>query len=185
MGFSGELEPQENFWIHRLEFQRYRQGSSETTDDFILRCRTKAAKCNSKTDDTVEERSIEVLVARIRHPEVQKVLLSKDERLKLDKAASLARMHEASDSHMSQLNSLDRASVHDLHQSNSCRNWGLRHPPRNCPAFRSQCHKCGMKGHRKKQCKSAGDGSKQRFRSKTRQAGCEKGSCKNRREQIL
>ncbi|XP_054769307.2 uncharacterized protein K02A2.6-like [Lytechinus pictus] len=178
--FATQLEPQENFRIHRLEFQRYRQGSSETIDDFILRCRTKAAKCKFKTDDTVEERIIEVLIAGIRHPEVQKALLSKDENLKLDEAASLARTHEASDSHMSQLNSLDRASVHDLHQSSSCRNCGLRHPPKKCPAFKSQCHKCGMKGHWKKLCKSSGDGSKHRSRSQTRQAGREKGSWKNR-----
>ena len=68
--FSTQLEPQENFRIHRLEFQRYRQGASESIDEFILSCRTKAAKCNFKTKESVE-RIIEVLIAGIRHPEVQ------------------------------------------------------------------------------------------------------------------
>ncbi|XP_071476746.1 uncharacterized protein [Diadema antillarum] len=153
--FSAQIEPQENFRIHRLEFQRYRQGATETVDDFILRCRTKAAKCNFKTDATIEERIIEVLIAGIRHPEVQKVLLSKDETLKLDEAATIARTHEASDFHMNQLHSLDRASVQEVHKSKPCRNCGLRHPPKKCPAFKSKCHKCGKTGHWKKQCRSS------------------------------
>ena len=133
--FSNQIEPQENFRIHRLEFQRYRQGQTEHIDDFMLRCRTKAIKCKFNNEAIVEERMIELLTAGVRHPEVQKILLSRDEKLTLEEALKITRTHEASAAHMSQLSSLDRTPVHALHTERTCGNCGTIHEPRQCPCI--------------------------------------------------
>ena len=43
--FSAQLEPVENFRIHRLEFQRFQQRGDDTVDDFFTRCKEKAGLC--------------------------------------------------------------------------------------------------------------------------------------------
>ncbi|XP_014671070.1 PREDICTED: uncharacterized protein K02A2.6-like isoform X3 [Priapulus caudatus] len=153
--FSQQLVPRDNFRIHRLEFQRFKQGVSESIDDFVLRCRTKAAQCNFTTEDIIEERIIEVLIAGVSHPEVQKTLLSKDAKLTLKGAITEARAHEASIVHMSQLQGLDSASVHAMRMEKPCGNCGGHHQPRKCPAFNAVCHKCQMTGHWGKCCRSS------------------------------
>ncbi len=55
--FSAQLEPTENFRIHRLEFQRFKQNDNETVDEFYTRCKAKAMKCKF-TGDTQNERII-------------------------------------------------------------------------------------------------------------------------------
>ena len=153
--FSQQLDPRDNFRIHRLEFQRFKQGESESIDDFVLRCRTKAAQCIFKTEDMIEERIIEVLIAGVRHPEVQKTLLSKDANLTLKDAVTEARAHEASITHMSQLQGLDSASVHAMQKEQPCGNCDGHHQPRKCPAYNSVCHKCQKLGHWGKCCRSS------------------------------
>ncbi|XP_072181419.1 uncharacterized protein [Diadema setosum] len=169
--FSSQIEPQENFRIHRLEFQRYRQGVNEPIDDFMLRCKTKAVKCRFQSDAIIEERVIEVLIAGVRHPEVQKILLSRDEKLTLDEALKITRSHEASAAHMNQLSSLDKTSVHAMHTGQQCKNCGTTHKPKQCREYHSICHKCRRKGHWKQCCRSQHrDRSASRGRSQEKQA---------------
>lgn len=175
--FSTQLEFRDNFTDPQTGVPEVKTGGiRDLIDESVLRYRTKAAKCNFKTEESLEERIVEVLIAGIKRPEVQKILLSKYVHLKLDEAASLARTHEASDSHMSQLNSLDRALVHYVHQQEArgtCKKCGLRHPPKKCPAFISQCHKCGTKGHWNKQCRFSSDSKQKRNFSKEFASYCQ------------
>ena len=70
--FSDQIEPAENFRIHRLEFQRLKQQDGETIEDFFTRCKSKSMKCQF-TNTECDERIIEVLISGVKYPEVQKI----------------------------------------------------------------------------------------------------------------
>ena len=160
--FAKQVEPTENFRIHRLEFLRFRQDHSESVEDFVLRCKSKASKCQFPTKESgqskageigmMDERIIEVLISGIKYPEVQKVLLAKDSKLTLDEAVDTARAHEASAAHMNQLQTMDKTDIHVFQKAKRCRFCGNQHQPKACPAFKSICRSCGKKGHWQKCC---------------------------------
>ena len=103
------IQPSDNFHIHQLELQRYKQKHDETVDDFYSRCKLKALQCKLATPALREERIIEQLTAGIRYPEVQRLLLSRDEKLTLMEALQIAKTQEASSKskHMEQMKQLD------------------------------------------------------------------------------
>ncbi|XP_072182294.1 uncharacterized protein [Diadema setosum] len=151
---ESHIQPTENFRVHRLEFQRYRQLNNEAIDDFVVRCKSKVAKCLFRDEDIQEERIIEVLISGVQYPEVQKMLLAKG-KMTLKEALDIARTHEASTAHMSQLRGLENnANVHTAQKSRTCPNCGTIHPKGKCPAYSSTCHNCGKKGRWKKMCRS-------------------------------
>ena len=154
--FENQVQPKENFRIHRLEFQRFRQDNSESIEDFVLRCKSKGSKCLFQSAAMLEERIIEVLISGVRYPEVQKLLLAKDVKLTLDEAITMAKAHEASTVHMKQLESIGQTNIHAVQNTKNefrCRNCDCKHRPRACPAFHSVCGACGFKGHWRKCCR--------------------------------
>ena len=60
------------------------QEEGEKMDDFMSRIKLQAFKC--EFGDTFEERVIEQIIAGIRDPDLQKVLLGKDKTLTLKQA---------------------------------------------------------------------------------------------------
>ena len=48
--FEEQLDPPENFRIARLVLQKYRQGESESIDEFINKCKLQAQKCDFKDE---------------------------------------------------------------------------------------------------------------------------------------
>ena len=129
------IQPSDNFRIHRLELQRHKQKHDETFDDFYSRCKLKAMQCKLATPALRVERIIEQLTAGIRYPEVQCLLLSRDEKLTLMEALQIAKTHEASSKHMGQID-LGAPRVDAIRSSNQrttshsrCGNCGGSHPP--------------------------------------------------------
>ena len=127
---------------------------------------------------------IEQIIAGTPHAELQKQLLSKDNTLTLEQTIDLARTHEASLAHMSQLAAVQTTPV-DVHAfrpersaSRQCANCGGRHnmpKAQYCPAFGQKCHGCGTKNHFKKVCRkstaAASANSERRFRPRSRSRG--------------
>ena len=70
--FATQIEPTENFRIHRLELQRFRQSENESVDEFCTRCKAKVLKCKFKDNSAEEERMIEVLISGIKYSQIQK-----------------------------------------------------------------------------------------------------------------
>lgn len=181
-----ESEPQDNFRIHRLELQQYKQNSTETVDDFITRCKTKVMKCKFPTEDARNERLIEQITAGIKYPEVQRKLLRKDDTLTLKQAIDICRSHEASVTQMEKMSSLNKAvtvdAVDSRHASGKpCGNCGTKHAPRKCPAYNTKCGACGKMNHWKKCCRSAKTSSQGGRDSPQRGGGKQKGGFQQRR----
>lgn len=169
--FKNQLEPVENFRIHRLEFQRFQQRSDESVEDFYHRCKEKSSKCQFRDDKETEERIIEVLISGTKYTEVRKKLLQRDNSLKLTDAVDLCRTHEASEVHMSQYNNLGQTNhVNAIKKEDSCRSCGGSHPrkPRErCPAYGSNCRACGKPNHWQQVCMSSQNGHNSRDKTKT------------------
>ena len=189
--FSKHIEPPENYRINRLEFLRYRQMESESFDEFFTRCKAKARKCRFRDNDTEEERIIEVIIAGIRYPEVQKTLLAKDESLKINEVYDICRTHEASLDHMTKFTKLDQSTVHMIgrqtQKEDNCRQCGRKHPRNKCPAYHSKCTSCGKVGHWQNMCTShykkgnqSNHGSRRHGRSKSRQRSRNRSSYRSR-----
>ena len=173
--FLEQLEPATNHRVCRLELSKFQQKPSETTDTFINRCRLLAKKCEF-TEDEVNERLVELLIASTPIPELQKELLNKPKGFKIEEAIKLARTHEASAMYVNQLHQLQGstqiASINNgSHQrqggkrnprSTKCRNCGRDHQlgREHCPAKNDTCNKCGKAGHWATVCLSAKNNKK-------------------------
>ena len=159
--FSQQIEPPENFRIDLLEFQRFRQSDAETVDDFFTRCKEKSLKCKFQTAENRDERTLEVLISGVKYPEVQKILLGKDNTLELKEALDIARTHEATSTHMQQFknigshtSNIDAVSHHGYKMCGNCGRHHAFTPRENCPAHKDKCHNCGCTGHWKIMCHS-------------------------------
>ena len=153
---SEQIEPPENFCIHRMEFQRFRQRDDESVDDFYTCCKSKAMECKFQI-----EAEQKVLISSAKYAEVQKKLLGKDDKLKLSEALDIVRTHKATSSYMTQFQSIyNKGSINTIRQQQrfkQCGNRGGRHaftPRSNCPAYKDECHNCGRTGHWQSMCRS-------------------------------
>ena len=70
--FGDHLEPKTNFRLARFQLQQYRQGTMESIDDFVARCKVQAAKCAFRDQQESEDRVFEQIIAGICHTEIQK-----------------------------------------------------------------------------------------------------------------
>ncbi|KAK7090187.1 hypothetical protein V1264_010020 [Littorina saxatilis] len=181
-----ESEPQDNFRIHRLELQQFRQNTTETVDDFVTRCKTKVLKCKFSSDAARNERLIEQIIAGIKYPEVQRKLLRKDDTLTLKQAHDLCRSHEASVTQMEKMSSLSKPVTVDavnsrIMNTKACGNCGIKHAPRKCPAFNTKCGACGKMNHWKKYCRNSKTNSHGSQNSPQRGRGNQQGGFWQRR----
>ena len=157
-----ESEQPENFRIHRLELRQLHQEENESVDDFLTRCHTKVGKCRFANEAAKDERMIEQIIAGIRYPEAQRKLLTCNETLTVKEAVATCKSHEASATHMRQINMLtpqaSSTSVNEVFrqkESRSCRRCGKVHGPRNCPAYKHTCKICNKSGHWESVCFTA------------------------------
>ena len=156
--FELHLEPKVNSKLARYQLQQFRQLSSESVDGFMTRCRNQSRKCKFRDQREINERLTEQLIIGTVHAKIQEKLLQKGDELTLDNAMDIARTHEATLYHMTQLNTETQPSVHAVSNSrHSCTRCGRDHPPKPrdiCPAWDSECRACGKKNHWAKVCKS-------------------------------
>ena len=165
-----------NFPIAQLAIRNIKQcnspqGETESIDDFISRLRLQAAQCRyrtikmeGETNSELEERFIEELIAGTCYPEIQKDLLSQNPMLTLVKAVETARNAELSHNYLRQLqliqgeSEIKAISINTMNrQSQKCQKCGGKHPTKpygECPAYGTECHKCGKHNHWATVCKS-------------------------------
>ena len=175
--FDKQVEPKSNFRLNRFHLQKFRQTSSESADDYMIRCRLQAKKCKFRDSREVGERLLEQLIVGVRHKKVQEQLLAKPDSYTLDAAMDLARTHEAMISDIEQLHN-DKLTVdyvsrqnNDRRSTHPCAYCGGSHPPKpknRCPAYGSQCDACGKPNHWKKVCRATGQQEPARFRRSSR-----------------
>ena len=108
------LEPQVNFRIARFYHREYKQKNTENIDNFVARCKLQAKKCKFRDNQETEERLIEQVITGTRHPELQKILLSKGIELTLQEALNSGRTHEASLNQMAEIQGGDSQEINTI-----------------------------------------------------------------------
>ncbi|XP_038046793.1 uncharacterized protein K02A2.6-like [Patiria miniata] len=167
--FEKQLKVKLNFRIHRLELMRYRQKPKEHLDEFVNRCRAKAVECQFTVEE-LTERVVELVIASTPSESFQKDLLDRPIGYSIDEMLIEGRKYEAIVAGKQSLQSMETggASVNAIwSKSRACRNCGLSHPPRRCPAYHDTCKACGAKGHWSKCCRKTRARSRQRRGSKS------------------
>ena len=166
--FTATIEPKSNFRLNRFHLQKFKQSTTETADEFMIRCKTHARKCQFRDAVETEERLIEQLILGVRHAKIQEKLLGRDDTLTLDAAMDVVKTHEATVSNMHQFTGESNvshvsrtgkkwqprdASKHRDGQQN-CRNCGRRHNMNDlCPAKGSKCRLCNKYNHWQSVCR--------------------------------
>ncbi|KAL8607946.1 hypothetical protein ACOMHN_005501 [Nucella lapillus] len=162
-----QLEPADNFRIHRLELQRLSQRQGESVEDFLIRLKEKALRCRYGDTTSREERILKQLIAGTNIAKVQRELLAKDDKLTLQQAVEIAKTYKATEQHMKQLqelhtpsSSVDAVSKTPQPSHKPCGNCGGTHAPRQCPALGTTCSGCGKPNHWKRVCRSTANGQR-------------------------
>ena len=158
--FEAYCNPRKNVTWERHVFNNRNQLPGEPIDHFVTDLRTKAKTCEfgTLTDSLIRDRIVEgVLDDSIRSR------LLRETSLTLQKALDICRSSEAASTQMKSLtNDNPGASIATINQrkpiSNprhaSCGRCGGRHPKQSCPAIGAQCHKCGLKNHFSRMCRT-------------------------------
>ena len=154
-----QLEVKMNFRIHRLEFMRHRQKAGESIDEFVSRCPDKAKLCQFDEKE-LAERIVELVISSTPIEAFQKYLLDQPQGYSIASLLNEGRKYEAIVAGRQCLETLGSNGVTNInaishHPVSKCKNCGLRHEPRKCPAYRSRCNGCGERGHWKKFCTTA------------------------------
>ena len=172
-GFARMIEPKTNYRLNRFNLQRYRQTQSESVDEYMPRCKLQAKKCNFRDAIESDERLIEQLTVGIKHARIQEKLLSHDATLTLDGAMDMARTFEATMTDMRQFNG--EATITQVthkrytkQQYQSC-GGNHQHGRDHCPAYGSQCARCGRRKHWKIVC-SASENPRPEYETSSGQA---------------
>lgn len=168
--FKKFLEPKTNYRLSRFHLQKYRQSAGESVDEYMMRCKLQAKKCNFRDVVETDERLVEQLIIGIRHSKMQEKLLGRDATLTLDGALDIVRTFEATVTDM-QLFSGETSIhpvQHDRHPNKrqqreysgsrrTCKYCGGTHPAgiNSCPAYGSKCVACGRLNHWKVMCRAA------------------------------
>ena len=151
--FENTLKTNVNYRVHRLQLMQFRQRADENIDDFVNRTRTIALKCDF-TNEELEERIIELIIASTPHEQLRRDLLSKDKKFPLKDTLTLARTYEAyqeSNKRIEKLNNTDN-HVNIVQRTRKCFRCDGTHQPRRCPAYNAVCDKCDTIGHYGKCC---------------------------------
>ena len=132
----------------------------------LLGANYRPKKCRFRDNQETEERLIEQIITDTRHPELQKLLLSKGIELTLQEALDSGRTHEVSLNHMKQMAEIqggDSQEINTIKLSHSkrCGNTHGYHKGK-CPVWATICSACGKKNHWAKMCTNKNE-NKRRF----------------------
>lgn len=153
--FEDQLKLNVNLRIHRLHLMQFRQKPDECIDDFVTRTRTLALKCQF-TDEELNERLIELIIASTPHDALRNDLYGKPQGYSLADVLKEGRKYEALSAGKEQLTQLGLSNsekIHAIQRGRTCHNCSMSHQPRQCPAFHDICKECGRKGHWARCCK--------------------------------
>ena len=153
--FESQLQININFRVHRLQLMSMRHSEHETLDDFCMRARTTALKCQFEEKE-LEERIIELIIASAPIEAFQRELLSKEKGFTLEQTLQEGRRFKAIIEGKSKLKAMvvPPVNIAEQQMKKKCKNCGLTHPPRKCPTYGDTCRACGKKNHWKNVCRS-------------------------------
>ena len=155
--FEDFLIEKPNKWVQRIELQAMLQGKDESVESFILRLRTKTAKCSFRDEAVQKERIVEQLIKGCRYPEERKRLIEKGDALDMTTAVTILKSHEASTKHANEYltaASDDRLAKVSVINKRKCSKCGLSHEAMKCPAFGTTCRICKRPNHWAQVCRS-------------------------------
>lgn len=180
LAFKNYFEPKSNFRLARFQLRDLMQQGNEPIDNYIVRLKVQAQKCNFATPSVLEDNLIDQLIKGTCHATVRKKLLECDPKsLTLDKAVDFSRTFEATQLQLLQFGQAQRDvnSVNYVRKGNqkkprftnskakesqSCYKCGLTyHTQEVCPARDQHCNNCGIVGHWGKVCRNSKQSSKQ------------------------
>ena len=156
--FKDYCEPKKNIIIERYKFNTRAQNDGETLDEYLTDLTKLAKRC--------EYGALEVELIRDRlvcgiQKQIVKERLLREPKLTLDLAISICRAEEESQKSLSLMRQEEVNAIRRRMENNKpfesvfdCGKCGLKHPPRQCPAFKKVCHKCKRTGHFAKMCRS-------------------------------
>ena len=157
--FEDQLNISVHFRVHRLDLMfEFEQEEHESLDEFVSRARTHALQCEF-TDDELQERVIELVIASTPIELFRRSLLDKGKDLTLDQVLKEGRQHEAASKGSLRLDAFKRRSRKEVPKvdyvqkhdekgrQKPCGNCGRKHKYRDCPAYNSKCDHCGNMGH--------------------------------------
>ena len=173
---EAQLQKHINFRINRLLLMQLRQKNHESLDDFILRARTLGHKCQFSNAE-LEERLIECIIASTQHDLFRNWLYDQKAGVKLQKVLEEGRRYEArtaTNSELAQMSKMSSATtnIDAIRRTNQseCPNCDREHPPRRCPAYYSECNKCGKFGHWDKCCRTRNNRNQEAYCYEERKA---------------
>lgn len=160
-----------NFRVHRLEFSSYTQKPDESLSQYLSRLREKATKCEFEPAE-LNERLIEMVILSTPYEDFRKELLTKPKGHEISIVLERGREYEAIAASTASLKTLSGNTATNMdairRQNNSqkqqqnpqnpCKNCGLSHPPRSCPAYNDRCSACKSIGHWKRMCRKTNGG---------------------------
>ncbi|GFR81310.1 hypothetical protein ElyMa_000601300 [Elysia marginata] len=163
--FKNHLIEKPNKWVQRIELQSYIQKENGTIEEFVLRLKTKADKCNFSTTVVKEERIIEQIIKGCRYQEEKKKLLGKTD-LTMAQAIEILKNYEATVKSLSEYKSasrydskpeqsqMDYVKHRSKDSKKQCTKCGSSHSYSQCPAFRTNCARCKKPNHWAKMCRA-------------------------------
>ena len=117
--FEKHFQPMASHRLHRYHMMTMKQNN-KPIDEFLKEMKSVALKCKFKDTEETEDRMLDQLILGCSTPEAQKLLIGRDENLKLEEAAKIVRAHEATRRHMTTLNkTLTSATVYSVDQDKS------------------------------------------------------------------
>ncbi len=155
--FHDYCTPRKNVVFERYMFWKASQAVGECIDNFVTNLRTRAKTClfGDQEESLIRDR----IVLGCSDVRLQERLL-REPNLTLITAMNICRAAESTREQMKCLRGDDIAvAVNELGRHEykkqsadggsefQCSRCGVRHKPRNCPAFGKECRQCGQKGH--------------------------------------
>ena len=204
--FANTLEVSTSQWNYIDEmYSDICQGEQETTDQLDQCIKILFEKCSYPTNEEKERCRLELLFHVTKHFEVKKWVRSQTalkETVTFEKLLQHAKQHEATvkdfHRHKSNRGVATSTTINEIRtftrkgqgswarartrsKGKICGKCGTSHPPRECPAWDKNCHKCGNKNHFSMQCRSRQSGGSDRRSCSTSRGHKNKGKCQQSR----
>ena len=167
------FKPKVNVPFERHVFRQMQRIEGETIDQFVCRLRQKAISCDfANVDEAIRDQIIE----KCKDSRLRRKFLEKESDATLTVLQETARVHEAVNTQMQSMGSLERVNrispkdhqrkewkgkrsekekkVAKERQCNRCGRTGHSERDRSCPALGKACNKCGLLGHFAACCRS-------------------------------
>jgi hypothetical protein len=158
--FRDYCTPRKNVVYDRFQFGKLTQTVGETIDAFVttLRLRAKTCEFGDQEESLIRDR---VVIGCVDHRAQERLLREPD--LTLQKALQICRAAEATKEQIKSLRGeIPFQPTVDVVKSRGesktqCKNCGMQHAPRSCPAFGKKCNKCNKINHFAKVCRQTGN----------------------------